>query len=222
VKNYLINLENTFREHADSSNAFHMKRYMKNQFEFFGIKSPLRKEISKPFLQKDNLPNVTLLKDVTTQLWLKPQREFQYFTMELLKKYLKQIDSDFIYHLEYLLITKSWWDTVDAIAANIVGPHFINYPDLLKPITEKWIQSENMWLQRSAILFQLKYKDKTDTDILFKYIALLSNSKEFFIQKAIGWALREYSKTNPKIVIDFVSSHDLTKLSKREALRIIT
>ena len=79
-----------------------------------------------------------------------------------------------------------------------------------------------MWLQRSAILFQLKYKDKTDTDILFKYIALLSNSKEFFIQKAIGWALREYSKTNPKIVIDFVSLHDLAKLSKREALRIIT
>ena len=106
MKNYLINLENTFREHADSSNAFHMKRYMKNQFEFFGIKSPLRKEISKPFLRKDNLPNITLLKDITTQLWLKPQREFQYFTMELLKKYLKQIDSDSIYHLEYLLITK--------------------------------------------------------------------------------------------------------------------
>ena len=98
---------------------------------------------------------------------------------------------------------------------------FTNYPELIVPFTEKWMTSGNMWLQRTAILFQLKYKSQTDTELLFKYIIALDGSKEFFINKAIGWALREYSKTNPDIVIKFVTGHKLAPLSKREALKVI-
>jgi len=222
LKNYVIHLESTFQRYADNENVFQMKRYMKNRFEFFGIPSPLRKEITKPFLLKENLPPISSIKNISSQLWLKPQREFQYFTMELLKKFLKQIEPNFIFHFEYLITTKSWWDTVDFTAANLVGTHLLNHPKLLMPTTREWVESNNMWLQRAAILFQLKYKEKTDTKLLFEYIRMHSNSKEFFIQKAIGWALREYSKTNPKTVVDFVNAHDLSNLSRRKALKRIT
>ncbi len=221
MKSYITELEIAFKEHSNSENAFHMKKYMKNKFDFFGIKAPLRKEITRNFLRKNNLPNVSFIKDISVELWKKPEREFQYFGMELLTKYLNLLESDFIRHFEYLITTKSWWDTVDFIAANLVGKHFLNHSELIIPITKTWVNSDNIWLQRTSILFQLKYKSNTDLPLLFNYINMLSHSNEFFIRKAIGWALREYSKTNPKIVIEFVNSHDLSGLSRREALKRI-
>ena len=221
MNSYITELEIAFQKHSNSENAFHMKKYMKNKFEFFGIKAPLRKEITRDFLHKNNLPNVSSIKDISVQLWEKPEREFQYFGMELLTKYLKLLESDFIHHFEYLITTKSWWDTVDFIAVNLVGKHFLNYPELIIPITNTWVKSDNIWLERTAILFQLKYKSNTDLPLLFNYINMLSHSNEFFIRKAIGWALREYSKTDPQAVIKFVKSHDLSGLSRREALKRI-
>ena len=120
-----------------------------------------------------------------------------------------------------MIITKSWWDTVDRIASRLVGFYFREHKELIEPYTEKWMYYGNMWLQRTALLFQLKYKKETDTDLLFGYIQALAESPEFFIQKAIGWALREYSKTAPKTVKQFVDSTLLAPLSKREALKII-
>jgi len=221
MNSYITELEIAFQKHSNSENAFHMKKYMRNKFEFFGIKAPLRKEITRNFLRKNNLPNVSFIKDISVELWKKPEREFQYFGMELLTKYLNLLESDFIRHFEYLITTKSWWDTVDFIAANLVGKHFLNHSELIIPITKTWVNSDNIWLQRTSILFQLKYKSNTDLPLLFNYINMLSHSNEFFIRKAIGWALREYSKTNPKIVIEFVNSHDLSGLSRREALKRI-
>ena len=221
MNSYITELEIAFQKHSNSENAFHMKKYMKNKFDFFGIKAPLRKEITRDFLHKTNLPNVSYIKDISVQLWDKPEREFQYFGMDLLTKYSKLVQSDFTYKLEYLITTKSWWDTVDFIAANLVGKHFLNHPGLIIPITKTWVESDNIWLQRTSILFQLKYKSKTDLPLLFDYINILSSSREFFIRKAIGWALREYSKTDSKTVIEFVNSHDLSGLSRREALKRI-
>ncbi len=221
MNSYITELEIAFQKHSNSENSFHMKKYMKNKFEFFGIKAPLRKEITRNFLRKNNLPNVSFIKDISVELWEKPEREFQYFGMELLTKYLKLLESDFIHHSEYLITTKSWWDTVDFIAVNLVGKHFLNHQELMFPITNNWMKYDNIWLQLTSILFQLKYKSNTDLPLLFNYINMLSHSNEFFIRKAIGWALREYSKTNPKIVIEFVNSHDLSGLSRREALKRI-
>lgn len=221
MQSYINELENLFRKNSNSENAFFMKKYMKDKFEFLGIKSPLRRELSRSFLQKSNLPPFSSIIDITTQLWNKPEREFQYFAQELLSKYLQQFDQYFTKYLEHLITNKSWWDTVDYIASNLVGPHFQNHEELLKPMSKMWCDSDNMWLQRTSLLFQLKYKDQTDTTILFNYIQKHVNSKEFFIRKAIGWALREYAKTDPKSVIKFVDANALSGLSRREALKNI-
>ena len=194
---------------------------MKDKFEFLGIKSPLRRELSHPFLKKSILPPLSSIVPITTQLWKKPEREFQYFAQQLISKYLQKVNSGFIKHLEYLIITKSWWDTVDFIASNLVGPHFNNFPELLHPISEQWCTSNNMWLQRASLLFQLKYKEKTNAPLLFNYIKKHKDSNEFFIRKAIGWALREYAKTDPESVLKFVNFNTLSGLSKREALKNI-
>jgi 3-methyladenine DNA glycosylase AlkD len=120
-----------------------------------------------------------------------------------------------------MITQKSWWDTVDFIAATMVGNYFKKYPEMIKPVTDKWMVSQNMWLQRSCLLFQLKYKAEVNTDLLASFILSLSVSREFFITKAIGWSLRQYSKFDPQWVINFVSKNSLQPLSKREALRLI-
>jgi 3-methyladenine DNA glycosylase AlkD len=218
---YVSSVINCFEQNKNPSNALPMKKYMKDRFEFFGIKSPLRKEISKPFLRKEALPEKDALEEVVKLLWSVPQRELQYFTIALLEKFTKRFEKNNIDLLEYLVVTKSWWDSVDGIAINIVGPFFRSFPELIESKTFEWINSENFWLQRTAILFQLKYKNETDTKLLFKYIKQLADEKEFFIRKAIGWALREYSKSNPELVLKFVNSNKLSKLSEYEALRLI-
>ena len=198
-----------------------MKKYMKDKFEYFGIQTKLRRVLTKPFLRKAGLPPIDNMDRLVKKLWDKPQREFQYFGIELVEMYIKQLNKSNLPLIEFLITNKSWWDTVDGISTRVVGDLFRNYPELIVPFTEKWMASGNMWLQRTAVLFQLKYKSRTDTELLFKYIIALFGSKEFFINKAIGWALREYSKTDPDLVIKFVASHNLAPLSKREALKVI-
>ncbi len=221
MKSYIAELETAFLKHSNIDNALNMKKYMKNNFYFYGIKAPIRKEITRNFLRKENIPHLSKIQKISVEIWNKPEREFQYFGMELLTKYQKLVEYDYINHFEYLITTKSWWDTVDFIAVNLVSKHFLNYPELITPTTKRWVESDNIWLQRTAILFQLKYKSNTDLALLFNYINMLSDSKEFFIRKAIGWALREYSKTDPNTVINFVNSNKLSGLSKREALKSI-
>jgi 3-methyladenine DNA glycosylase AlkD len=121
--------------------------------------------------------------------------------------------------MEYCLVHMSWWDSVDGIASEWLGLYFKTFPEQIIPVTSKWIASNNIWLQRSCILFQKTYKKTTDIQLLGKYILHCSHSKEFFIQKAIGWALREYSKTDSNWVTAFVAKNPLAPLSKREALK---
>jgi len=122
-----------------------------------------------------------------------------------------------------MITTKSWWDTVDFIAAKLVGDYFKKYPNQIGKYIQKWINSDNMWLQRTAILFQLKYKNQLDPKLLKYIIQSQLGSNEFFINKAIGWVLREYSKTNPTWVFNFVNTNEkgLSNLSKTEALRLM-
>ena len=218
---YLKCLSEKYKANANSENALPMKKYMRNQFEFFGIKNPERKIIDKQFFAENGLPEISDLEKIIKSAWNLPEREFQYFAMFLLDKMKKQFDEKVLNLLEYFTLEKSWWDSVDFLSANMFGYMFQRFPVLIPEYTENWMASENMWLQRTSILFQLKYKEATDLELLSNFIHQLSSSKEFFIQKAIGWELREYSKTNPQWVIDFVENNKLASLSKREALKVI-
>ncbi len=222
---YLKTLETEFESNANPKIAAEQKAYLRNQFEFFGIKTTQRRELYKPFLSKDFLPKKTELTKIVKIVWQKPQREYHYFAQELAFKYKKELEKEDIELFEFMVLTNSWWDTVDFIAPKLIHQYFKSFPNEQDFYIKKWLDSDNIWLQRSAILFQLKYKEKLDTDLLTFVIDFLTSSqtssKEFFINKAIGWILREYSKTNPKWVTDFVKNNELelSNLSKREALK---
>ena len=218
---YIASLVSSFQKQRNEFNAVPMKAYMKGRFEFLGIKSPQRKALTRPFLESKMRPSASAIWEVIHALWNRQEREFQYFALDLLEKYKRHVREDWIENYEGLIVNKSWWDTVDALAANHVGHYFKVYPSMIPEITNRWMASKNLWLQRSCLLFQLKYKMDTDERLLQHCIENLSTSREFFIAKAIGWSLRQYAKFNPEWVVNFVDSHELQPLSKREALRLI-
>ena len=215
-------LKTAYEAQADSSKSIAMQAYMKNNFAFFGIKAPDRRAIDKAFFKQYGSPTYAELPDLVRGLYAEPQRELHYFAMELVAKHKKNWQPDLLPLLEFMLVTNSWWDSVDFIAGTLVGDFFKKYPELMLTKTANWNDSTNFWLVRSSIIFQLKYKKNTDTDLLFTYILPHCYSKEFFIQKAIGWALREYSKTDALQIKGFVeATPELPALSKREALRLM-
>jgi 3-methyladenine DNA glycosylase AlkD len=216
---YLNQIEKQFASKGNPEIAQQMEAYMRNQFRFLGIKAPLRKELLKPFLAKANRPPLTELNDVIKHLWKKRQREYQVIAMEIANRYKNEMDAGYFSLLEYMITNKSWWDTVDYIASNLVGNLVIRLPEQGEKQINKWRYSGNLWLLRTCIIFQLKYKDKVDEALLFSLIEENINHPDFFIRKAIGWALRQYAKSKPDKVIAFVDSHDLSGLSKREALK---
>jgi 3-methyladenine DNA glycosylase AlkD len=212
-------LINRFEKHADPEYGRKMRAYMKDQFDYLGLPSPLRKELAKDFYKAYGYPKPEEVEAIVTDCWQMPYREYKYFAMELMVKMRKKSGHDAIHLYEGLVVDQSWWDTIDLIAPSLIGYHLEQYPEERKKYIRKWIDSNNIWLQRSCILFQLKYKSKLDPDLLSSIILELKDSKEFFIRKAIGWSLREYSKTNPGFVISFVHSNELSGLSHREALK---
>jgi len=218
---YIKTLTIEFEKHINAKIASEQKVYLRNQFEFYGLKTKERRAIQRPFLVKQYLPNKSELSKIIKTLLAKPQREYHYFSQELAFKYVKQLELKDIILYEYMVTHKSWWDTVDFIAAKLMGEYFKTFPKQKYKFVNKWIRSNNIWLQRSALLFQLKYKKDLDTELLSSTINSLLGSKEFFINKAIGWVLREYSRTNPKWVAEFVNKTVLNNLSKKEALRLI-
>ena len=214
-------LETEFEKNANPEIALGQKAYMKNKFEFYGIKTPIRRKIQKPFLVNEYLPPIIELETIIKTLWKKPEREYQYFSQELAYKYVKQFKRKDIALFEFMIVRKSWWDTIDFIAPKLVGKYFKIYPEQRNTFVKKWIASNNIWLQRTSILFQLNYKSDLDKDFLAYVINSLLGSKEFFINKAIGWILRQYSRINPDWVIEFTNHTQLDKLSYKEALRLI-
>ena len=209
-----------FEQNADLNQAPAMKKYMRDQFEYLGIKTPQSVALQKEFYAKFGMPEVTELDTILRDLWTLPQREFQYIAGGLLVRLVNQLPPEFIDTMEYLITTKSWWDTVDSIAGGPVGVHFKRYPAIKKKYLARWRKSEDFWLRRTTILFQLNYKEETDFDLLCDIIRENLGSKEFYINKAIGWALRQYARTNPKAVKKFVKeTKELNPLSRREAMK---
>ena len=210
-----------FLKEADSTNAIGMKAYMLNKFDFFGIKTPERDLIVKSYLKNNTVSNSKELELVIKELWEFPQREMQYFAIDVFAGHKKLWTTSSIKLIEHCIINKSWWDTVDGIASDWLGFYFKLFSEQTFLISSQWNKSNDIWLQRSSILFQKSYKKNTDTALLASYILNCKDNKEFFIRKAIGWALREYSKTNPDWVINFVANHKLSALSEKEALKRI-
>jgi 3-methyladenine DNA glycosylase AlkD len=201
-----------YREHADPGSAAAMRAYMKDRFDFFGIAAPVRRKLDKPFLTAgDPLRRAQ-------ECWARPEREFQYFACDLLTRHAKALTAADLPALRVLITTRPWWDTVDALAANVVGPIV---RDDQTPM-DAWARDPDLWVVRTALLHQLRYRDATDPARLFSYSRRHRLHKDFFIRKAIGWALREYAKTDPDAVRGFVADNpDLSGLSRREALKNI-
>lgn len=219
---YVAAMAAWFRAHANPEKAAPMAAYMKNQYPFLGIQSPERRALLKQFIQKHGKPTAEdSLQQVVKLLWELPEREFQNVAMSFLEARPKQVDATRIILLESIITQKSWWDTVDFLAGNLVGNYLRHYPEQIAHYPDRWIEADHMWLRRSAILFQLNYKWDTDEERLFNYIRRCAHEKEFFIAKAIGWALRQYARIKPDAVIAFVEAEPLQPLSKREALRAI-
>lgn len=216
---YINELKKRFQTHADPIAAESMRAYMRNQFPFLGIKSSLRRQLQREFYADFGLPELKDLSSTLLDLWSLPEREYQYTACELLGKFEKKLPPEFIDTIETLLTTKSWWDTVDTLASNTVGTHFKRYPSVREVTLARWRKSEDFWLRRTCILFQLKYKSETDFELLKGIIHENLGSQEFFINKAIGWALRQYTRVDPEGVRDFVAETPLAPLSAREALK---
>ena len=219
---YSLALKSLFEQNADPPQAVPMKKYMRDQFEYLGIKTPQSVALIKGFIKEHGFPPINKLDVIARDLWSLPQREFQYTAIGLLGKFEKKVEPEFITTIEYLIVTKSWWDTVDALAGHAVGSQFKRFPDVREKYLKKWRKSDNFWLRRTTLLFQLGYKKETDFDLLCGIIKENLGSDEFFINKAIGWALRQYAHTNPMPIRKFVkATKELHPLSRREALKNI-
>lgn len=213
-------LKASFINHSSSENKLAMEAYMKHKFEFYGIKSPDRKSIQKEIIRNHKNEVSEKCRIIVKKLYKLPQREFHYCGIEIMDKFLKKNyrQTDIVL-IECLLTTHSHWDTVDFTAKHILGNYLLDHPGNTEGVINAFSNSDQMWLNRSAILFQLGYKEKTNADILFRECKKHSGCKEFFIKKAIGWSLREYAKVNPESVIKFVNNNALSNLSRKEALK---
>ncbi|MDR1679586.1 MAG: DNA alkylation repair protein [Prevotellaceae bacterium] len=208
-----------FYQNANSVQAVSMAAYMKNICPFLGIPKPKRAELSKSFL-KEAKKATTIDWAFIDKCWAL-EREFQYLALEYLRVVARLLTIRDIPHLKKLAETKSWWDTIDFLD-RIVGGIALENP-AVNAILLEWSVSENFWLRRIAIDHQLLRKEKTDTELLAKIIENNLGQKEFFINKAIAWSLREYSKTNPEWVRSFIETHRdrMAPLSIREASKHI-
>ncbi len=216
---YLLPLRELFAEHADPDIAGGQSAYMKGRFRFFGIKTPLRRALVRGFLKQHGRPSIEELSTIVRSTWQQREREFHYTGMELFTHAAKRSDPLYLELAEELILTHSWWDTVDHLAVHGVGEILRHHPSVIRATNRRYMESGELWLQRTALIFQLQYKEHTDTGILFGNIKELSTHPDFFIRKGIGWALRQYARVDPEAVRHFVASQRLSPLSVREAMK---
>ena len=216
----LLDLITDFEENRNELLAESMSKYMQDKFRFLGVRGATRTEIYKKYFP-DARKTKTVDWDFVESCWNKEEREFQYVVVYYLKAMQKFLKREDISKLKYLIVTKSWWDTVDLLA-KVVGSLVIRIEGYDQIMLE-WSKDNNMWLKRVAILYQLSLKEKVDEIILDKILVNNLGDIEFFINKAIGWALRDYSKYNPEWVKEFIRKNkdNMANLSIREASKYI-
>ena len=204
---------------ANPDDAVAMKAYMKNKFEFLGVKTPARRKLTKTFLKQQT--NLVIDWNFINEAWNYPYRELQYTALDYLESRKKLLTPSDLPRLKKLAQTKSWWDTIDFLD-RLVGSIIARFPETKATILS-WSCDEDIWLRRLAIDHQLLRKEETDTELLEKILVNNLGQTEFFINKAIGWALRDYSKTNPDWVRDFIERHraEMATLSIREGSKYL-
>ena len=204
---------------AHPDDAVAMKAYMKNKFEFLGVKTPARRKLAKAFFKQQT--DSVIDWDFINESWSNPYRELQYAVLDYLESRKKLLIPSDLSHLKKLAQTKSWWDTIDFLD-RLVGSIIARFPET-KEIILAWSRDEDIWLRRLAIDHQLLRKEETDTELLEKILVNNLGQTEFFINKAIGWALRDYSKTNPDWVREFIERHqiEMAGLSIREGSKYL-
>ena len=214
-----ITIFDVFHYNKNDKEAPKMCAYMRHQFPFLGIRPYWRKEHSRLFFK--SVKKTDLDWDFVSKCWTQPEREFQYLAMDYLSKQKANLTAADMPKLRELLVTKSWWDTTDELDA-IVGFIALRFPETIATLLA-WSTDENIWLRRVAINHQLGRKEKTDTVLLAQMIINNLGQTEFFINKAIGWALRDYSKINPDWVRAFIADHQhqMVPLSIKEAGKYI-
>lgn len=216
---YLHHVQELFSEQGNPEIAEKQMQYLRNQFDHYGLKAPVWQGIIKEVFKEKGIFYGEELQEFVRACYADSHRELHYVGTEMFQKAMKKEAEEAIWFLEELVLTHSWWDTVDWLS-KLIGIHFKRFPHLLRPVTEKWISSDNIWLQRTAIICQRFYKKETNTDLLFDYIQRTADSTEFFIQKGAGWALRDYSKVNGDAVVEFIAENpQLSNLTKREGLK---
>ena len=217
------NILTTLTVEANPDRARQQQAYMKSEIPYFGLRVPRCRRIAHEVLRDFPPQNSQAWVSSILQLWRDAtHREERYVAIELLlhKNFAHWLVSDQLPVLEEMVVTGAWWDYVDALAIRGAGTMLANDPIQTKSILYKWATDQNFWKRRVAILAQLKSKTNTDVDLLSECIKPSIGHSEFFLRKGIGWALREYSKTDPDWVKEFVERHpDLSDLSRREALR---
>ena len=217
---YLAKIKKIYAANADATIAKGAKAYLLNQFEFYGIKTPLRRKICKEFYKAHPVKDHNELSSIIKDCFAAPQRELHYFAIELLGYHHKLWSTKTIPLIEWMVTHQSWWDSVDSTNSFVISKFFMKFPETIEITTSKWNNSSNQWLQRMSLLFQLTYKKKTNITLLSQYIENCQLEEDFFIRKAIGWALRAYAYTDSKWVVQFIKAHpQLSNLSKREALK---
>jgi len=220
ARGLLDELGDAFEAHADAERARGMAAYMRDQFTYYGLPAPLQRSLAREVLATHPTQDETQLRAIVSDCWSRPEREWQYFACDLMATLTPKLSVRFLPVAKKAVATKSWWDTVDSLATKTVGGLVQSHRER-RTTMDAWIGDRNIWIARTALLHQLSYKKDTDADRLFRYSELRAGDSEFFIRKAIGWALREYSKTDGDAVRAFVRTHDgaLSGLSKREALK---
>jgi 3-methyladenine DNA glycosylase AlkD len=217
--NYVHVIQEVYEKAGDPTTAEGQMRYVRNKFAFFGLKAPQWVTLLKEIFKEHGLYDGQELCAFVRQCYTSEYREMHYAGLQMLEKRIKTLPADGIAFLEECICTESWWDTVDWVN-KFAGKHFKRFPDLQHPTARQWIKTDNIWLQRVAIIHQLTYKYATDFDLLCEMILYRVRSREFFVQKAQGWALRQYSKYHADAVTGFVETHpELSSLAKREALK---
>jgi 3-methyladenine DNA glycosylase AlkD len=213
---FFSRLEEALLRASNPDAAMPMRAYMKNKFDFMGIKAPVRREIQKHLW--NSIGRIENPLEFAELCWSHPAREMQYAGVDFLMRSKIFQNENVLPQIQTLISDKSWWDTVDLLATRIVGGNLELFSANFD-IVASWIHHPDMWLNRTAIICQLHFKLHTNLDFLSRAIVPHLSSREFFHQKAIGWALRQLSDTHPEWVKHFVATHELKPLSKREALR---
>jgi 3-methyladenine DNA glycosylase AlkD len=207
---------------ADPGRAAVMRGYMKDVAPFLGIHTPARRALSRTVLAGTPRPDEADCTAIALRCWELPEREYHYFAVDCLRRHAARCSSGFLPVARHLITTVSWWDTVDLLAVHVVGALVAADPKLTADM-DAWITDGDLWVARTALLHQLTYKERTDADRLFAYCLVQSGHPDFFVRKAIGWALREYAKTDPEAVRAFLARERgrFAPLTVREALKNI-